>query len=89
MVSHVNNIFRMGYSLQPKPKRGFRLIELLVGSLAIIAGLLLPGLVKAKAHGIACMNNPKQLVQLDSRTIPPQNIDMLWMQQHSSDLVNR
>jgi len=26
---------------------------------------------------------------LDSRTIPPQNIDMLWMQQHSNDLVNR
>ena len=55
----------MNANSQPVPERGFTLLELLVviGIIAILAGILFPVIARGKAKGqaIICLNNLKQL----------------------------
>jgi prepilin-type N-terminal cleavage/methylation domain-containing protein len=79
------------YTRHPARSRGFTLIELLVviAIIAILAALLLPALTraKAKAQGIQCMNNHRQLC-IAWRMYTDDNVDKLLYSSGSTPAFN-
>src|SRR5271157_5355120 len=66
LISAMKGRIRPPQPMTPAPRGGFTLVELLVALaiIGILAGLLLTALAgsKAKARGMFCQNNNKQLV---------------------------